>query len=384
MDFNFTSEQNMLRDSLARLIRDTYDFDTRRSAIRSPSGWRPELWAQFAEMGLFMAPFSEEDGGLGGGPVDAMLIMEEFGKGLVVEPFIPSVVCAGGFLKHAGTPDQKAEHLSAIMDGSRVFAFAWAEPQGRFDPFDVTTRATREGSGFTLSGRKAVVVGAPWASHIIVTARTGGASRDTSGLSVFIVDKSAPGITTRDYTLVDGRRASEVQFDAVILPPEALIGEADAALPLINRVIDESIAAICAEAVGAMGRLHAITVDYSKTRKQFGQPIGRFQVLQHRLVDMFMEYEQSVSMTYMATLRLNEPPAERARAASAAKVRIAQAARFVGQNAVQIHGGIGVTDELNTGHYFKRLSMIEAEFGDAAHHLRRYTALTAPDAVAAE
>jgi pimeloyl-CoA dehydrogenase small subunit len=383
MDFNFTDEQNMIRDSLSRLIRDQYDFDTRMGVVRSESGWRPELWAQLAELGLLMAPFSEDDGGLGGGPVDAMVVMEEFGKGLVIEPYVPTVVVAGGFLKHAGSAAQKEEHLGAIMSGERVFAFAAAEPQSRFDLFDVATSARKDGEGWVLNGRKSVVIAAPWASHLIVTARTSGDRRDTSGLSVFIVDKAASGITTRDYPTVDGRRASEILFENVALPAEALIGEADAALPLINRVADEVVAAICAEAVGAMKALHDITVDYSRTRKQFGVPIGKFQVLQHRLVDMFMEYEQAVSMTYMATLKLDADPGERARAVSAAKAKIGQGARMLGQEAVQIHGGIGVTEELNTGHYFKRLTMIESEFGDAAHHLRRYTAIATPEANAA-
>ena len=383
MDFNFTDEQNMIRDSLGRLIRDQYDFDTRMGVIRSETGWRPELWAQLAELGLLMAPFPEEEGGLGGGPVDAMVVMEEFGKGLVIEPFVPTVVLAGGFLKHAGSAAQKEEHLTPIMSGERVFAFAWAEPQSRFDLFDVSTTARKDGEGWVLNGRKSVVIGAPWASHLIVTARTSGERRDTSGLSVFIVDKAASGITTRDYPTVDGRRASEILFENVSLPAEALVGEADAALPLVNRVVDEAIAAICAEAVGAMGTLHKITMEYAKTRKQFGVPIGKFQVLQHRMVDMLMEYEQAVSMTYMATLKLDSDPGERAKAESAAKAKIAQGARMLGQEAVQIHGGIGVTEELNTGHYFKRLSMIESEFGDAGHHLRRYTALSIPEATAA-
>ncbi len=384
MDFNFTDEQNMIRDSLARLIRDSYDFDARRAAVASQAGWRPQLWAQFAELGLLMAPFSEADGGLGGGAIDSMVIMEEFGRGLVIEPYVPTIVCAGGFLKHAGNDAQKEEHLAPIMSGERVFAYAWAEPQGRFDPFDVATSARKSGDGWTLDGRKSVVIGAPWASHLIVTARTSGGRRDTSGLSVFIVDKSAPGVTTRDYPTVDGRRASEILFENVALPAEALIGDADAALPLINRVMDEAVAATCAEAVGAMGRLHKLTLEYAKTRKQFGVAIGKFQVIQHRLADMFMEYEQAVSMTYMVTLKLDEDPATRARAASAAKAKVAQGARFLGQAAVQIHGGIGVTDEVNTAHYFKRLSIIEGEFGDAAHHLRRFTALSVPEAVAAE
>ena len=377
MDFNFTEEQGMIRDSLARLIREQYDFDTRSKVIKSETGWRPEMWAQLAELGLLMAPFSEEDGGLGGGPIDAMIVMEEFGKGLVVEPYIPSVVCAGGFLKHGGTAAQKEEHLTAIMGAESTFAFAYAEPRGRYNLADLETTAKKDGSGYVINGHKAVVIGAPWADKLIVTARTSGDRRDTGGISVFIVDKSASGVTTRDYPTVDGRRASEVYFENVSVGADSLIGEADNGLPLIERVADEATAALCAEAVGAMGVAHQMTVEYSRTRKQFGTPIGKFQVLQHRMVDMFMEHEQSISMTYMATLKLEEDEVTRKQAVSAAKVRIGQAGRFVGQESVQIHGGMGMTEELAVGHYFKRLTMINSEFGDVDHHMRRYTNLSA-------
>ncbi len=384
MDFNFTDEQTMIRDSLARLIKDQYDFDTRRRVVASKDGWRPEMWQQFAELGLLAAPFSEEDGGLGGGPVDAMVVMEEFGKGLVIEPYLSAVVCAGGFLKRA-SPAQKAEHLAPLIAGERIFAFAYAEPKGRYNLADLETTAARDGAGFKLTGHKAVVVGAPWASHLIVTARTGGSRRDAKGIGVFIVDRAATGITVRDYPTVDGRRAAEIHFDNVALGAEAAIGDPGDALGLIERVTDEAIAAVCAEACGAMRVAHAMTVEYSKTRKQFGQPIGKFQVLQHRMVDMFMEVEQSVSMTYMATLKLDEDEVTRKKAASAAKVRIGQAGRFVGQQAIQIHGGMGMTDELAIGHYFKRLTIIDAEFGNVDHHLKRYTELSGGDlAVAAE
>lgn len=382
MDFNFTEEQNMIRDSLARLIREQYDFETRMGVVKGESGWRPEMWAQLAELGLFMAPFSEEDGGLGGGPIDAMIVMEEFGKGLVVEPFIPSVVCAGGFLKHAGSAAQKEEHLMAIMGGESTFAFAYAEPRGRYNLADLETTAKKDGSGYVLNGHKAVVIGAPWADKFVVTARTSGNRRDRGGVSVFIVNKSASGVSTRDYPTIDGRRASEVYFDQVSLGAEAVIGEIDNGLDLVELVTDEAIAATCAEAVGAMGVAHKMTVEYSRQRKQFGIPIGKFQVLQHRMVDMFMEHEQSISMTYMATLNLDEDPVTRMKAASAAKLRIGQAGRFVGQEAIQIHGGMGMTDELAIGHYFKRLSMIESEFGNMDHHMRRYTALSAGPAKA--
>ncbi|MCF6329641.1 MAG: acyl-CoA dehydrogenase family protein, partial [Henriciella sp.] len=337
------------------------------------------IWAQTAALGLFRAPFSEDDGGLGGGPIDAMIVMEEFGKGLVVEPFVPSVVCGGGFLKHAGSAAQKEEHLEAIMAGTSVFAFAYAEPRGRYNLADLETTAKKDGSGYVLSGHKAVVIGAPWADKMIVTARTGGDRRDEGGISVFIVDKGTKGVTTRDYPTVDGRRASEVYFENVAIGAEALIGEADNGLGLIEQVVDEAIAATCAEAMGVMGVAHAMTVEYSRQRKQFGTPIGKFQVLQHRMVDMFMEHEQSISMTYMATLKLDEDAVTRKKAASAAKVRIGQAGRFVGQEAIQIHGGMGMTDELAVGHYFKRLTMIDSEFGNVDHHLRRYTGLSASE-----
>jgi len=385
MDFNFTEEQQMIRDSLARLIRDQYDFDTRMKTIRSDTGWRPEMWAQLAELGLLMAPFSEEDGGLGGGPVDAMIVMEEFGKGLVVEPYLPSVICAGGFLKHAGTAAQKEEHLQAIMSGESTFAFAYAEPRGRYNLADLETTARKEGSGYVLNGHKAVVIAAPWADKLVVTARTGGDRRDSGGISVFIVDKSADGVTVREYPTVDGRRAAEVYFENVTLGSEALIGDEGEALGLIERVVDEATVMVCAEAMGAMGVAHKMTVEYARTRKQFGIPIGKFQVLQHRMVDMFMEHEQSISMTYMATLKLDEDEVIRKKAVSAAKVRIGQASRFVGQESIQIHGGMGMTEELAVGHYFKRLTMIDSEFGNTDHHMRRYTMLSASDVkVAAE
>ena len=375
MDFNFTEEQEMVRDGLSRMVREQYDWETRRAAIESEAGWRQEVWAQLAELGILGMPFSEEDGGFGGGAVDAMIVMQEFGTGLVIEPFVPTVVCAGGFLKHAGTAAQKEDHLAAIIAGERVFAFAYAEPRGRYDYADLETTAKKQGDAYVLNGHKAVVIGAPWASHLIVTARTSGERRDHDGVSVFIVDKASEGVVTRDYETVDGRRASEVYFENVSVAPDALIGEEGKALPLIEQVTDEAIAAQCAEACGAMKVAHAMTLEYSKQRKQFGVPIGKFQVLQHRMVDMYTAYESSVSLTYLATLKLGEDAAERKRAVSAAKVGVGQAARLVGQEAVQIHGGNGVTDEYAIGHYFKRLTIFDSEFGNVDHHMKRHVAL---------
>jgi len=365
----------MVRDGLSRMVREQYDWETRRKAIESEAGWSPQVWAQLAELGILGMPFSEEVGGFGGGAVDAMVVMEEFGKGLVIEPFVPTVVCAGGFLKHAGSQAQQEEHLSAIISGERVFAFAYAEPRGRYDYADLETTAKKDGDAYTLNGHKAVVIGAPWASHLIVSARTSGDQRDRDGVSLFIVDKASAGVVTRDYETVDGRRASEVYFENVSVPADALIGEEGASLPVIELVTDEAIAAQCAEACGAMKVAHAMTLEYSKQRKQFGVPIGSFQVLQHRMVDMYTAYETSVSLTYLATLKLGEPEKERKRHVSAAKVGVGQAARLIGQEAVQIHGGNGVTDEYAIGHYFKRLTIFESEFGNVDHHMKRHIAL---------
>jgi alkylation response protein AidB-like acyl-CoA dehydrogenase len=383
MDFDFSDEQNMLRDSIAKLVQQKYDFDQRRAAIASPAGWRPDLWAEFAELGLLMAPLPEDMGGLGGGPIDTLVIMEEFGKGLVVEPFIPSVVMAGGLIRHAGSAAQKEEHGGAIASGAATFAVAYGEPRGRYNLADLTTTATKDGAGYRLNGHKAVVVGAPWADHLIVTARTGGSQRDTGGVSAFVVAKDAPGVVTRDYPTVDGQRASEVYLENVSVGADALIGAEGEVYGALEQTMDEAIAALCAEAVGAMRVMHAMTIEYARTRKQFGAPIGSFQVLQHRMVDMFMGVEQSVSMAYMAALKMDAGPVERAKAASAAKVQIGKAGRFVGQNAIQIHGGMGMTEELAVGHYFKRVTMIDSLLGNVDHHVKRYAALSASEAAAA-
>ena len=304
-----------------------------------------------------------------------MVVMEEFGKALVVEPYLGTVVIGGGFLKH-GKPAGAAELIERIIAGEITMAFAWAEPQGRYNLSDLKTTARKDGAGYVLNGHKAVVIGAPWASHLIVTARTGGGQRDPEGVSVFLVEADAEGIVTRDYPTVDGHRASEVYFENLTVPAEALIGPEGAALPLVEQVVDEAIAATCAEACGVLRRLHEGTLEYTRQRKQFGAPIASFQVLQHRMVDMFIQVEQAVSMTYMANIKLGEPAAERAKAVSAAKVQIGRACRFVGQNAIQLHGGMGMTDEMAIGHYFKRATMIEGQFGSVDHHLRRYEALS--------
>ena len=376
MDFSFTEEQTLLRNSVQKYLQNTYDFDTRRKVSKSDAGWRKEVYAYFAENGLLGAAIPEDFGGLGGSAVDTMIIAEEFGRALVIEPFIQNAVIAAGFLKAAGSTAQKETLLPAIAAGENVFAFAYAEPQGRYNLADLVTTAAKSGNGFTLNGYKAVVSGAPWADKLIVTARTSGGQRDADGVTVFVVDKNAKGVSTRDYPTVDGQRASEVTLENVTVGADAVIGEVGGGLKIVEKVTDEAIAALSAEAIGAMKVLNDTTIEYSKTRKQFGTPIGKFQVLQHRMVDMFMNYEQSVSITYMVTLKLEEEEAERKKAASAAKVQIGKAGRFIGQQAVQIHGGMGMTDELAIGHYFKRATMIEGLFGSVDHHLKRYEALS--------
>ena len=376
MDFSYTEEQTLLRNSVSKYLADNYKFDAWRKFTRGDLGRDPKHWKQFAELGLLAAALPEEHGGLGGGPVDTLIIMEEFGKALAVEPYVPTVVIGGGFLRHGGNEAQKSEWLAKIAAGETIIAFAFAEPKGRYNLADLATTAKKQGANYVLNGQKAVVIGAPWADHFVVTARTAGGQRDKNGVSVFLVDKSSKGISLRDYPTVDSLRASEVTFENVEVPAANLIGTADNGLPLIEQVADEAIAAICAEATGCMKVLVDATVEYSKTRKQFGVPIGKFQALQHRMVDMFVNYEQSVSITLMVTLKLGETDVERAKAASAAKVTIGKSGRYIGQQAVQIHGGIGMTDELNVGHYFKRLTMIDTLLGSTDHHLKRFAALS--------
>jgi alkylation response protein AidB-like acyl-CoA dehydrogenase len=372
MNFDYTDEQNMLRDSIAKWAAGQYDFDKRREALKSDDAWKKN-WATFAELGLLAAPLPEEFGGLGGGAVDISVVMEEFGKALIVEPYAPTVVLGAGALKYAGNAAQKDEHLNAIASGERVIAFAQAEPKSRWSLSDVSTTAKKDGGGYVLNGQKAVVIGGPQADHLLVSARTAGKQRDGKGISLFLVPKKAKGLTTRDYPTMDGSRASEVYFENTPVGAEALLGEADTALPLIERIVDEANAAYCSEAVGCMRMMTSLTQEYAKTRKQFGRPIADFQVLQHRMVDMFMAAEESYSMALLATIKLSACDAERAKAVSSAKVAIGKNARFVGQAAVQIHGGMGMTDEMRVGHYFKRTTMLDSTFGNVDYHLKRYT-----------
>jgi alkylation response protein AidB-like acyl-CoA dehydrogenase len=379
VNFSYNETQEMLRDTLARFLADTYDFETRRKMVASDGGRDPGIWKALAtELGILGAPFAEEQGGLGGGPVDNMIVMEQLGEAIAIEPYLQTVVIGGGALKAAGGALADAL-IPQIIGGEAVIAFAYAEPQGRYELHNLRTSARREGEGWVLNGHKAVVYAAPWATHLLVTARTGGAQRETSGVSLFLIEANRPGIVRRDYPTVDGFRASEIYFENASVPGDALIGEEGGALPLIERIVDEATVAVCAEGVGVARRLHAGTQDYARQRKQFGRPISDFQVLQHRMVDMFMEVEQSASMTLMATLKLDLPEAERMAAVSQAKAKVGKGLKFTGQSAVQIHGGIGITDELAIGHYFKRATMIEGQFGSVDHHLARFERLSMPD-----
>ncbi len=383
MDFDLSEEQRLLKESLERLIGERYAFEQRKVYGQSPEGWSRERWRQYAELGLLGLPFAEGYGGSGGGAIETMIAMEAFGRALALEPFLATVVLAGGFLRHGGTAEQCAGLIPRIADGSLTLAFAHTERQSRYNLADISTKAVRDGAGWVLDGEKGVVLHGDTADQLIVTARCGGGRRDRDGVGVFIVDAKDAGVSRRGYPTQDGLRAAEITLAGVRVGPEGVIGEPGAALPLVERVVDEAIAALCAEAVGAMAVMHELTVDYLKTRRQFGREIGSFQVLQHRAVDMLVALEQARSMAMFATmLTADENAAERRSAASAAKVQIGRSGRLVGQQAIQLHGGIGMTMEYKVGHYFKRVTMIDAMFGDTGHHLRELARRNAPPATA--
>lgn len=372
MDFDFSEEQRLLKDSVERLLGDRYTFERRRAYAAEPEGWSRALWKQYAELGLLGLPFAEAQGGLGAGPVETMIVMEAFGRALVLEPYLATVVLAGGLLRH-GVTDSLASMLPArIADGSLILAFGHTERHARFNLADVSTTARREAGSWVLEGEKTVILSGDCADQIIVTARTAGGQRDRRGIGLFLVDMQAPGVSRRAYPTADGLRAADLTLSGVRVGPDALIGPEEDALPVVERVVDEAIAALSAEAVGAMAAMHETTIDHLKTRKQFGSEIGRFQVLQHRAVDMLVALEQARSMALFATMMAGEDDAtERGKAMAAAKVQIGRSGRLVGQQAIQLHGGMGMTMEYKVGHYFKRVTMIDTLFGGADHHLVR-------------
>ena len=372
MDFELSDEQKLLKDSVDRWAGDRYGALSQINASRlPPQGFSQAHWREMAELGLLGLPFSEADGGFGGGPVETMVTMEALGRSLAPEPYLASVVLGGGLLALAGNAEQRQGLLPRLAVGEVKLALAHGEAQARYDLEDVATSATPAGNGFRLEGRKTIVLNADAADFLIVSARTSGDRRDPDGISLFLVKADSPGVTISPYPTNDGGRAADVSFAAVDLPADSLLGNADQALPLIERVMGQAIAAVAAEAVGAMDALLALTVEHLKTRKQFGAPIGAFQSLQHRAVDMLTAVEQARSMTLYATMMAaSENEGERRAALSSAKIQINRSARFVGQQAVQLHGGLGMTMEYLGAHYFRRLAMIEQSFGDTPHHLR--------------
>jgi pimeloyl-CoA dehydrogenase small subunit len=374
MDFDLSEEQRLLKESVDGLLANAYDFDQRKKYMKETAGWSPMIWSKLAEQGLLGLPFQEEDGGFGAGSVETMIVMEALGKALVLEPYLATVVIGGGFLRRGGSAAQKAAYIPGIIDGSKTFAFAQLEKNSRYDLQDVATSAKPKGDGFVIDGEKFVVLNGGSADTLIVTARTKGGRRDAHGIGLFLVPADAKGIARTGYPTQDGLHAADITFTGVEVGREAAIGDPDNALPLIERVVDDARTAMCAEAVGAMDESLKTTVDYLKTRSQFGVPIGSFQTLQHRAADMFVALEQARSMSMFATMASDFDDArERGVAIAAAKVQVGKSAKFVGQQSIQLHGGIGMTQEARIGHYFKRLTMIENSFGDTDYHLRRVT-----------
>ena len=372
MDFDLSEEQRLLKESVEGLLGNSYDFDQRKKYMTEKGGWSKGVWSKLAEQGLLGLPFSEDDGGFGAGAVEIMIVMEAMGRALVLEPYLATVVIAGGFLRHGGSAAQKAAHIPGIIDGSKTFAFAQLEKNSRYDLQDVATSAKKKGDGWVIDGEKFVVLNGENADTLIVTARTKGGRRDASGIGVFLVPGNAKGVAKKTYPTQDGLHAADISFTGVEVGADAAIGAPDNALPLIERVVDEARTAICAEAVGIMDESLKTTIEYLKTRKQFGVPIGSFQSLQHRAADMFVALEQARSMALFATMANDFDNAkERATAVAAAKVQVGKSAKFVGQQSIQLLGGIGMTMEAKIGHYFKRLTMIENSFGDTDYHLRR-------------
>jgi alkylation response protein AidB-like acyl-CoA dehydrogenase len=379
MNFDLSEEQQQLADSVRKLLARDYGFEARKAVIASPSGQSASVWATMAELGLTAIALPEADGGFGGGAVDLMAVMEACGEALLVEPLLDTIALGGRLVARAGNAAQRAALLPGVADGSVQLAFAGLEPGHRYELRPTATTARAEGSGWVLDGSKCVVIGAATAHRLVVSARTGGQSGDAQGISLFLVDPKAAGVALNTSRTVDGQRSADVTFHGVVLGADALLGSAGNALPLIEEAVDFATALLCADAIGAMQYANDATLEYLKTRKQFGVPIASFQVLQHRMVEMVICAEQARSMAILAAAKVDDPAvdaAERARAVSAAKIKVADAARQISQESVQLHGGMGMTEELKISHTFRRLTMAMQRFGDADHHLERYAALT--------
>ena len=370
MDFDYSEEQQMLKEGVERLIKERYQFEDRKKYLKEPPGFSKTMWAQYAEMGLLGLPFEERHGGSGGGAVETMIVMEAFGRGLILEPYLATVVLGGRTVQLAGNEAQRAAILPKIADGSLMLAFAHSEPESRYDLADVSCKAKRDADGWILDGTKSFVAHGDRADKLIVSARISGERTNRDGIGLFLVDAKAAGVNVRGYPTQDGLRAAEIRLSGVKVGSNDALGDPGKAAGVIERVIDGALAAIAAEAVGAMSAAHEVTLEYLKTRKQFGAAIGSFQALQHRAVDLFVQLEQARSMAYFATMSVDDPdPKERARAISAATVQIRKSGKFIGQQCIQLHGGIGMTLEYRIGHYFKRFTAMESTFGDTDHHL---------------
>jgi len=374
MNFDFSEEQQLLQDSVARFVQDNYELDKRQASSSASPGFSKDHWATMAELGWLGASLPEEEGGYGGNQIDTMLIMEQFGRGLVLEPFYASIVLGAKALALGGSDVVKQSILPKAIDGSAQLALAYAEEQARFDLHDVTTSAKRDGDGFVLSGHKSMVQNAETADYIIVSTRTSGGQVDEKGITLFVVDANTSGVERSNFPTVDGLRASEVKLKDVRVPEENIIGKVDEGFPILRAVANDGILALAAEAVGAMEVLYKDTVEYTQQREQFDHPLSDFQVLQHRMVDMFMEYEQCKSLLFRATLEVVQGGLEAQRTVHALKYLIGKIGIMIGENAVQLHGGMGMTEELRIGHYFKRLLVIDAQLGNSDYHLQKFAA----------
>jgi alkylation response protein AidB-like acyl-CoA dehydrogenase len=377
MDFTYTEIQTMLADSVGKFIDNEYDFDTRQAYAGSDQGYSDAVWSTFAELGWTAVPFSEEDGGFGGGPTDVMVLMQSLAPGLVVEPYLANVILAGGILRRAASPEQKERWLQAIIGGELQATLAFNEPQARYDLASVHTTATADGDDWVLNGTKGLVLNGGTADLLIVPARTAGATVDEDGITLFAIDADAAGVSRNAYATVDGLRAAEITLDGLRAGADAVVGEVGKGFGALDATIDDATLAVCAEAVGIMYVLKDKTVEYSKNRKQFGVPIGSFQELQHRMVDMLMACEQAQSLLMWSVMKRDAEGDHCKRAVSSIKYLIGTEGKKLGEDAVQIHGGMGVTWDLDVAHYFKRLTTICTLFGNADWHLDKL-ADTAP------
>ena len=373
MNFELSEEQKMIQQSVERFVQENYDLPKRVEISSKDPGYSKEYWGSMAELGWLGLPFEEKDGGFGGNQIDTLVIMEQFGKGLVLEPFIANVVLGGGAIQIGGSEELKKEMLPGLIEGSKQMTLAYAEQQSRFDLEDVATSARQEEDKFIINGQKSMVLNAESADHIVVVTRTTGGQIDEEGITLFLVDSNTKGIELQNFPTVDGLRASEIAFDNVEVRSERMIGELGKGFDILRVVSNNAILAVCAEAVGAMEILYKDTVEYTQQREQFDHPLSDFQVLQHRMVDMFMEYEQCKSLLFRATMETIQDPVLAQRTIHALKHLIGKSGIFVGENAVQLHGGMGVTEELRIGHFFKRLLVIDSQFGNADFHLDKFT-----------